>query len=76
MLHTNSISKNLGIVDKQLIINYILTYILFIPALFSNIYKINEKDLWLQKFPKHISIHNIHYLLIKCNVFEIFLYFF
>ena len=30
----------------------------------------NEKDLRLQKFPRHISISNIHYLLIKCNTFE------
>ena len=35
----------------------------------NNFYK-NEKDLGLQKFPRHISMNNIHYLLIKCNTFE------
>ena len=30
----------------------------------------NEKDLGLQKFPRYISINNIHYLSIKCNTFE------
>ena len=29
----------------------------------------NEKDLGLQKFPRHISIDNVHYLPIKCNTF-------
>ena len=35
----------------------------------NNFYK-NEKDLGLQKFPRHISMNNIYYLLIKCNTFE------
>ena len=35
-----------------------------------NYFEENEKDLGLQKFPRHISINNIHYLLIICNTFE------